>query len=204
VFSLPLSFIEIKQKRGENLTKSTIQKTSWQINVPIFKNILILKQMLIAIGIPFGAVILFLLFSALRSGSKDAYYGIGLILLLFVSGILLLMVAFGGQYAVAFEMDEKGITCKSQDRYKKKSRMIGLLTVILSVFSKNPTAAGAGLLSQTRHVARVKWSNVYKIKYYPKYRTILVKDDPLNSIGIFCTKENYSTIETYIKTRLIH
>lgn len=186
------------------MTKSTIQKTSWQINVPIFKNILILKQMLIAIGIPFGAVILFLLFNALRSGTKDAYYGIGLILLLFISGILLLMVAFGGQYSVAFEMDEKGITCKSQDRYRKRSKMIGLLTVILSVFSKNPTAAGAGLLSQTRHVARVKWSNVYRVKYYPKYRTILVKDDPLNSIGIFCTKENYSAIETYIKTRLIH
>jgi len=185
------------------LTKSTIQKTSWQINVPIFKNILILKQMLIAIGIPFGAVILFLMFNAFRSGSKDAYYGIGLILLLLGSGILLLMVAFGGQYAVAFDMDEKGITCRSQDRYKKKSKMIGFLTVVLSIFSKNPTTAGAGMLSQTRHTVRIKWSDINKVKFYPKYRTILVRENALNSLGIFCTKDNYSTIETYIKKRLI-
>lgn len=104
------------------MAKSINEKTTWQINVPIFKNILILKQIFIAIGIPFGVVIMFLLFNAFRSGSKDAYYGIGLILLLFISGIFLLMVAFGGQYAVTFDMDEKGITCKSQDRYKKKSR----------------------------------------------------------------------------------
>ncbi|MBV1758042.1 MAG: hypothetical protein KMY55_09395 [Dethiosulfatibacter sp.] len=185
------------------MTKSTVQKTSWQINVPIFKNILILKQMLIAIGIPFGAVILFLLFNAFRSGSKDAYYGIGLILLLFASGILLLMVAFGGQYSVAFDMDEKGITCRSQDRYRKKSKVIGFLTVILSVFSRSPSAAGAGLLSQTRHTVRIKWVDIQKVKFYPNYRTILVKENALNSIGIFCTKENYTTIESYIKKRLI-
>lgn len=185
------------------MAKSINEKTTWQINVPIFKNILILKQIFIAIGIPFGVVIMFLLFNALRIGSKDAYYGIGLILLLFGSGILLLMVAFGGQYAVAFEMDDKGITCRSQDRYRKKSKTLGFLTVILSIFSKNSTAAGAGLLSQTRHVARVKWANVYKVKFYPKHRTILVKDDPLNSIGIFCTKDNYQVVESYIKKRLI-
>ncbi len=185
------------------MAKSTVQKTSWQINVPIFKNILILKQMLIAIGIPFGAVILFLLFNAIRSGSKDAYYGIGLILLLFGSGIILLMVAFGGQYAVAFDMDEKGITCKSQDRYRKKSKVIGFLTVIFSIFSKNPTAAGAGILSQTRHTVRIKWSDIQKVKFYPKHRTILVKENALNSLGIFCTKENYKAIENFVKQRLI-
>ncbi|MDP3385770.1 MAG: hypothetical protein Q8S24_00945 [Eubacteriales bacterium] len=185
------------------MTKPTVEKTTWQINVPIFKNVLILKQMLIAIGIPFGAVILFLLFNAFRSGSKDAYYGIGLILLLFISGILLLMVAFGGQYAVAFEMDEKGITCRSQDRYRRKSKVIGFLTVFLSLFSKSPTAAGAGLLGQSRHTVRIKWSDICKVKFYPKYRTILVKENALNSLGIFCTKENYTTIETYIKKRLI-
>jgi len=159
--------------------------------------------MLIAIGIPFGAVILFLLFNAFRSGSRDAYYGIGLILLLFASGILLLMVAFGGQYAVAFDMDEKGITCRSQDRYRKKSKVIGFLTVILSIFSRNPSAAGAGLLSQTRHTVRIKWADIQKVKFYPNYRTILIKENALNSIGIFCTKENYSTIESYIKKKLI-
>ena len=185
------------------MTKSINEKISWQISVPIFKNILILKQMLIAIGIPFGAVILFLLFNAIRSDSKDSYYGIGLIVLLFLSGFLLLMVAFGGQYAVTFDMDEKGITCKSQDRYKKKSKMIGFLTVILSIFSKNPTAAGAGLLSQTRHTARIKWADINKVKYYPKYRTILVKENALNTLGIFCTKENYPVVESYIKKRLI-
>ena len=33
----------------------------WELKVPIFKNSLILKQMGIAFGIPFGGLILFLL-----------------------------------------------------------------------------------------------------------------------------------------------
>lgn len=38
-----------------------MDELTWELRVPIFKNSLILKQMGLAIGIPFGALILFLL-----------------------------------------------------------------------------------------------------------------------------------------------
>ncbi|HBH13363.1 MAG: hypothetical protein XD91_1617 [Clostridiales bacterium 38_11] len=181
---------------------STDEKTSWQINVPIFKNILILKQLMIAIGIPFGIVILVLFFTSIGSGSRDAFYGIGLIILLMLVTAMFIMIVFGGKYAVEFEMDENGITCKSQEHYRQKSTIIGFLTIILSIFSKNPTTAGAGLLSQTKHVVRIRWSKIREIKFYPKYQTILIKEDALSSLGIFCTKDNYTAIAAYIKNRV--
>lgn len=49
----------------------------WELQVPIFKNNLILKQIGIAIGIPFGALILFLFII-------KAWYGLILISMTFL------------------------------------------------------------------------------------------------------------------------
>ena len=40
--------------------EGNLDELSWEINVPIFKNRLILKQIFIAIGIPFGILVIVL------------------------------------------------------------------------------------------------------------------------------------------------
>ena len=54
-----------------------MEKIQWQISVPIFRNTVILKQLGLTIGIPFGLVALVI---GLSSG-KSVYtlYGLGLI-----------------------------------------------------------------------------------------------------------------------------
>ncbi len=60
-----------------------MEKIQWQISVPIFRNTVILKQLWIAIGIPFGLVALVI---GLASGkSVYALYGLGLIAALLFS-----------------------------------------------------------------------------------------------------------------------
>ena len=58
-----------------------MEKLQWQISVPIFRNTVILKQLGLAIGIPFGLVVIVV---ALASGkSVYAIYGLALIAVLF-------------------------------------------------------------------------------------------------------------------------
>ena len=56
----------------------------WELQVPIFKNNLILKQIGIAIGIPFGALILFLFII-------KAWYGLILISMTFLLTFLIVL-----------------------------------------------------------------------------------------------------------------
>ncbi len=62
---------------------SDIQKAvRWEISVPIFKNTVILKQLGLAVGIPFGLVALVIV---LVSGiSRDTLYALGLMAALLI------------------------------------------------------------------------------------------------------------------------
>jgi hypothetical protein len=42
-----------------NTVENDTEKIEWSIDVPIFKNLVILKQLGIAIGIPFGLLLIF-------------------------------------------------------------------------------------------------------------------------------------------------
>lgn len=72
-----------------------MEKIQWQISVPIFRNTVILKQLGIAIGIPFGLVALVI---GLASGkSVYALYGLGLIAALLFFTWLFIMAVWKSQ-----------------------------------------------------------------------------------------------------------
>ena len=102
------------------------KKLHWSISVPIFRNSIILKQLGIAIGIPFGALILFLLLAT--KGSSDALYALGLIAAVFLLTYLLIRVLWGGKYDAAFILDCKGIRCYTQKDQASKNLILNALT----------------------------------------------------------------------------
>lgn len=172
----------------------------WQIRVSIFKNPVILKSLALAIGIPFAIVIGVILFAA----GADAGYALLLIGLLFLLTFLLLMVLFGGRYAPGFIIDESGITNYTQSKYARRSNKISKLTILLGALSANPTAAGAGLLAQSKQVVRLKWKNIRKTKYDPKRCTIVLSGGIAEKIAVFCTRDNYAQVESVIKEHTSH
>lgn len=124
------------------------QTISWQISVPILRHTLILKQLGIAVGIPFGFVALAI---GLTSG-KSVYtlYALGLMVaLLFFTGVLI-MIVYRGRYEAEFVLDKKGALCRIQTKQQKKNRIINTITVVLGLISGKPAVAGAGLLAQSR------------------------------------------------------
>ncbi|MGD9569754.1 MAG: hypothetical protein AB7V48_15830 [Sedimentibacter sp.] len=91
------------------------KKIQWISSVPIFRNSVILKQLSIAIGIPFGLVIVFL--SLYSRGNGDSIYAIGLIIVTIALTIGFVELVYGGKYEAEFTVDKQGICCRSENNY---------------------------------------------------------------------------------------
>ena len=174
-----------------------MEKIQWQISVPIFRNTVILKQLGLAIGIPFGLVALVI---GLSSG-KSIYtlYGLGLIAALLFFTWLFIMAVYRGKYEVEFVLDGKGVLCRTQAKQAKKNRIVNTLTVVLGLLSGKPAAAGAGMLAQSLQEVSLQWNRVTRVKYKPKSRTILLRGGWTENIALFCADENYEQIEAFVR-----
>lgn len=172
----------------------------WQISVPIFKNTVILNQLGIAVGIPFGLAALLI---GLSSGkSVYAIYGLGLIGALLFFTWLFIMAVYRGKYEAEFVLDQKGVLCRTQAKQAKKNRAINILTVMLGLLSGKPAAAGAGMLAQSRQKAFIRWSCVTRVRYKPKSRTILLRGGWTEQIALFCTDDNYEQAEAFARLNI--
>ncbi len=171
----------------------------WEISVPIFKDTAILKQLGLAIGIPFGLVALaIVLVSGIR---RDTLYALGLIAALLILTWLFIMVAYRGKYEAEFVLDGKGVICRTQAKQAKKSRIGNTLTVMLGLLSGKPAVAGAGMLAQSRQEVFLRWNHITKVKYKSQSHTILLRGSWTEQIALFCTQENYALVERFVLQR---
>lgn len=169
----------------------------WEISVPIFKNKVILRQLGIAIGIPFGLVALVIV---LVSGkSVYALYGLGLIAALLFFTWLFVMILYRGKYEVEFKLNDKGVLCRTRTAQAKKNRIVNGLTVALGLLSGKPTVTGAGMLAQARQEVFIPWRRITKVKFQPKNRTILLRGAWTENIALFCTPENYMQVKSIVQ-----
>ena len=175
---------------------------AWETRVSIFRNSLILKQLGIALGIPFGILIIILLF--LGGDPRYKVYGIGMIVALFICTWLFVMIVYRGKYEVQFTLNKDGVLCETQSGQARKNRAINFLTVVLGFISKKPGVAGAGILAQSRQKEFLRWSKVKKVKYKPKQYTIMLRGGPLEAIALFCTRENYSRVSLMVREKTEH
>lgn len=176
------------------------QKLEWMISVPIFRNSVILKQLGLAIGIPFGAVIIFLIVSTKEI--KYLMYSLDLIALLFLMTYIYIMVIYKGAYNMEFILDEKGVLASTQAEQFRKNTRMNALTMLLGTLTGKPAAVSAGLLAQSRQRVFMKWSNVTGVKYKPSSNTILLKSGWTESIAIFCTDEIYDEVSRKVEKYL--
>lgn len=176
------------------------ERMEWKISVPIFRNALILKQLGIALGIPFGILTVFL---ALTAGA-EARYALGMITALLILTGLLIMLVYRGNYNAEFVLDEKSVLCRTQARQAKKNRVVNTLTVLLGLLSGRPAVAGAGMLADSRQSVQLRWKNVTRVKYLPRQHTIQLRAGWTENIALFCTDENYEKAARFVMSRTGH
>jgi hypothetical protein len=170
-------------------------KIEWTISVSILRNSIILKQLGIAIGIPFGILIIYLIFT-------KATYALILVAALFLLTYLFIQILWGGKYDVGFELDKTGLRSYTQAKQAKRNLIINTLSVILGFLSGKPGIAGAGILAQSKQDVVIRWRNIKKVKYLPSRNTVMLRGGLTENIAVFCTPENYTDVETFIRSSL--
>lgn len=186
----------------EKLNEPGMNRLQWEIYVPIFRNRYILRGLALAVGLPFGLVVAFIIIAAGGDiAGTDAKYALLLLAALFLLTFLLIVIVYGGRYAPGFIVDETGIVNYTQAQHAKRNKVINGITVALGLFSGNLTASGAGMIAQSRQVARLKWGSVRNVKYDPKRHTILVQGGFSEKIAVFCTPENYAQAAAFVRQK---
>lgn len=185
-----------------NIDENNVKNLEWSINVPIFKHSVILKQLGIAIGIPFGLLLIVFLLISNPENRIYSIYAIGTIILLFLLTYFFIQLVYRGKYAVSFILNEEGVQYSTQSNTTKKNRIVNGLAISLGLLSGKPTISGAGLLANSKQSVTIKWKNIKQVRYEPKPKTIMLSSSPLDNIAVFCTDENYPIVEAYIKGKL--
>ncbi|MDD3659465.1 MAG: hypothetical protein PHT89_01935 [Lachnospiraceae bacterium] len=177
--------------------KNTIQTMSWKISVPIFRNSIILKQLGIAIGLPFSIIIAVILISS--GFRKDTLYAVGLILGLIILTILFVQIFYRGRYDAEFELSDQGILCRTQKKQAEKNKKLNTLTTVLGLLTGKPAVSGAAILAQSRQEVLVKWKHIRKVTYRPAKKTIMIYGGFAENIAVFCTLDNYELVAGIIR-----
>lgn len=173
----------------------------WSISVPLFRNTVILKQLGLAVGIPVGAIIIVLL---IFSSSDVVLYLLALVGAVLLLSLPFIVIIYGGGYAMDFVLDSEGAFYRTQAKQAKKNWIINTLVVVFGLLSRTPTAAGAGMLEQSRQQVFLKWQRITRVKYAPGSRTILLRSGLMESIALFCSEENYYAVELFVKRKTQH
>lgn len=172
-----------------------LDEFNWSICIPLLKNRVIRNQLSLAIGIPFGILCIVLLV-------VQAYSGLAMVGVALVLGFLLVLLIFRGTYDVEFTLDDKGITCETQSRQKKRVRRMATATTVMGVFAGNPTTVAAGLMAGARTKERLLWKRIRKVKYLDRQRAIMLSAGFGESIAVFCTEKNYKQVVAVICRKL--
>ncbi len=172
-----------------------LDELNWSIRIPLLKNRVIRNQLSLALGIPFGILCIVLLV-------VQAYNGLVMVGLALVLGFLLVLLIFRGTYDVEFTLDDKGITCETQSRQKKRVRRMATATAVMGMLAGNPTTAAAGIMARARTKERLLWKRIRKVKYLDRQSTIMLRAGFGESIAVFCTEENYKQVSAVIRQKL--
>ncbi len=186
----------MESQDNQNLT------LEWTVSVPIFHNATILKQLALAIGIPFGLLVLVLFLSSNEESRIYTLYAVGLIVALLVLTYLFIMLFNGGRYNAGFVLDDKGILCYTQRRQAVKNSIVNRLAVMLGLLSGKPAVAGAGMLAGTKNSMFLEWGKVSRVKYDRSQLVVMIRGRLTENIAVFCTNENYAQVEATIRRRL--
>ncbi|MEA5038361.1 MAG: hypothetical protein VB086_00830 [Clostridiaceae bacterium] len=173
----------------------------WKVSLSVFQNTVILRQLALALGIPFGLLALIL---ALTTGKAVlGLYILGILAVLLALTWLLFWVANRGKYDMEFVLDGNGALCRTQAMQAKRNRMLNLLTVFLGLFSGSLSATGAGMLAQSRQEVFIRWDRVKKVRWEPRCFTIRLWGSFAEQAALFCTRENYLVIQQFVSEKAV-
>lgn len=172
----------------------------WQASVPIMGTPIIVRQLALAIGLPFGIVILVLLVTS--GGDRYAWYGVGLVVLLLAATWLAVRILYGGRYDAEFLLDADGARASLDTTSRRRSRGVSRLAVAAGMAAGQPTVAGAGLLAAGNQSQYLTWDEVRRVDQDRTHRTIVLRGPAVAHVALFCTTENFDEVLAHVAARV--
>jgi hypothetical protein len=189
---------------------SSEKNIEWDIDVSILTNKFILNELLKVLGIATlitATIVALIMLPSFLSGSmhstssnaRDTKYALMLIGILFLFTALFIIAYYGNKYMLTYNLDSKGISTITRENQKAKNSKINFLLIFAGLLTGNPGAAGTGLLAASHQNQDIKWKKVKKATIYPKSKTIALKAGFAEKSIVFCTPQNYDSVEQYIR-----
>ena len=177
------------------------QLFSWEKDISILTNPLILKQ-LILVSLGAGLFMAFLL-SLILALSGD-FRGIPPMLLVslyvslgfFLFLLLVSLLYFRNHIRVRFTVDSKGALWETVD---KRAVTGSRLAMLGGVLGRNPQAAGAGMLAATREKECITWNQLVSVEYTDQHRMITIRNSWRPIMMLVCLPENYEQVKEFVK-----
>ncbi len=132
-----------------------------------FKNRLVLQQLGLAIGLPFGVLLVIMII-------LKAWYGF-LLVVVFLSLSTLFVSLLYGRYHMRFSLNEKGIQAEPESDQVKRNGFMNTLTVAAGMLSKNLSVSGAGYLAHSNQKQFFSWNQIKSITKAHNYYQIVNK-----------------------------
>lgn len=132
-----------------------MKDVNYTLRISPFKQKIILRQMALAIGLPFGSLIILMIL--LR-----AWYGLALVTVLLILSSIFVTLVYG-RYGMHYSINKDGITAEPDLKQAKTNRTLNALTLFAGIYAKSPTVAGAGVLANANQHQMFEWSSIKMI-----------------------------------------
>lgn len=184
----------------------------WDIDVGILTNRFIMLEVGRALFIAFlltAMIISIIMFPSLVDGSfisagvntSGFGYFLFMIGLLFLFTAVFIVIYYGNSYMLSYTVDEKGVRTLTRKEQRSRNRVANTLLIIMGLLSRNPSAAGAGMMAAGRQDQFLRWKDVRKAVFHPEYHTIVLRGGYGVKSIIFCTREMYDPVSSFVKSQ---
>ena len=137
---------------------------------------------------------------ALVTGLQAAGVVLGIMLVLSIPAYLIVAAMNGWNYVVLFEMDDEGVSHIQTARQVKKAELVGLLTTLVGMAARSPTAMGSGLLAGSRSSLYTAFAQVRSVKASPGRHLIRV-NAPFGKNQVYVDPEDFQFVLEFIAAR---
>lgn len=169
-----------------------MKSISYTKTIQPFHQKTILFQLAIAIGIPFGLLLIFLILIK----AKEALFLLSLFLIL--SGCVVFILF--GKIEVTYKIDHTGITSEpSQKQYLKNTRL-NRLTRLVGIISGNLSVVSTAYLSQSNQIQYFRWNQIKLIKN--NGNTYVITNLQNQKLILITNQSNHNLINEILQERV--
>ncbi len=180
---------------GKQVDKEGI---TFETRIPVFNNPLLWRQLLIVSLLSSGFVLVLLLGLNLFEDNWEQIPKSFLVWVVLAGGMfsaftVILMLLFRG-VVTRYTISEKGVVQVTLTPYRKFAKKVPFLALLFGG-KQGMTAAGAGMLAQSREVIFAPWKDISRLQFFPSRHEIRLQNQWRTVIQVVCLPENYLLIE---------